>query len=192
MKTVKEKLYNYEQQPPDKIWVTVRNRISGAKTIEFKPRRKRIRIIALSSAAAAIIALVIISTVFKTNPPENPLNPAQTTKILSPRQKEIMVKNYQALESIIQAPENKKLVTSREVSHSKDLKYITISGPEGEPVKISPKVATLIISADGGNPPRPVWNQKINKWQHIMLTNNITPTSGNLIDIIQKASNTIE
>ena len=79
-----------------------------------------------------------------------------------------------------------------EVSHSEDLKYITISGPEGEPVKISPKVATLIISADGENPPKPVWNQKINKWQHIMLTNNITPTSGNLIDIIQKASNTIE
>ncbi|MBN9349698.1 MAG: hypothetical protein J0H55_03355 [Chitinophagaceae bacterium] len=192
MKTVKEKLYNYEQRPPDEIWVNVRDRISGAKTIEFKPHRKQIRIIALSSAAAAIIALVIISTVFKTNPIENPLNPAQTTKSLSPRQKEIMVKNYQALESIIKAPENKKLVTSMEVSHSEDLKYITISGPEGEPVKISPKVATLIISADGENPPKPVWNQKINKWQHIMLTNNITPTSGNLIDIIQKASNTIE
>ena len=71
-------------------------------------------------------------------------------------------------------------------------KYITIAGPEGQPVKISAKVATLILSADKEYPPKPVWNSKIDKWQQIMLSNTISPTSSGMMDMFQMVSNNME
>ena len=67
-------------------------------------------------------------------------------------------------------------------------KYLTIAGPECEPVKISPKVATLIESTDNEYPPKPVWNKKIEKWQEIMLGSTLSPTSTNLLDVVQLSS----
>ena len=88
-------------------------------------------------------------------------------------------------------PEEKKLLafhSQKKTGQSK--KYITIAGPEGQAVKISPKAATLILSADNDYPPNPVWNKKINKWKQIMLSNTMSPTSTSLVDILLLAANT--
>ena len=61
-------------------------------------------------------------------------------------------------------------------------------GPEGQPVKISTKAATLIVSADDEYPPKPVWNKKIEKWKQIMLSSTLSPTSTNLLEIVQVPS----
>lgn len=194
MKTVKDKLYNFEQQPPEEIWDNINSGIDVRKVININANRKRTRIIALTSAAAAVIIIILISTIFNKKLSEGNLTAHQSEKenfsaISHDDSAEI---NYEALKTIIQSPQSKKLVAVEQVSNTDNLKYITISGPGGEPVKISPKVATLIISADKENPPKPIWSREIGKWQKLMLFNNITPTSANLMTIIQKASNSIE
>ena len=64
-------------------------------------------------------------------------------------------------------------------------RYITIEGPQGEPVKVSSKMATLIDSSDNKVPPKPSWNKKINEWREIMKGNTLAPTPGNFLDIIE-------
>jgi hypothetical protein len=98
--------------------------------------------------------------------------------------------NQKILETIIHNPPEKKEIIAKDLtkeSHGK--KYLTVAGPEGQPVKISPKVATLIVSADHEFPPKPVWSKKIDKWKKIMLSSTISPTSANLVDLIQVAAN---
>jgi len=63
--------------------------------------------------------------------------------------------------------------------------YITIAGPEGQPVKVSEKAAALIESSDEKIPPHTVWNKKINKWRDIMKANTLAPTPGNFLDIVE-------
>ena len=64
-------------------------------------------------------------------------------------------------------------------------KYITISGPQGQPVKISSKAASLIVSSDDQNPPNPVWSDKVNKWKDIMKANTLSPATANFLDIVE-------
>ena len=82
----------------------------------------------------------------------------------------------------------KKEIIAKNQNPKNIKKYLTVANPEGQPVKISPKVATLIISADHGFPPKPVWNKKISKWQKIMLSSTVLPTSANLIDLVKLAA----
>ena len=94
------------------------------------------------------------------------------------------------LKSIINNPQEKREIVSKE--SNPDIitkKYLTVAGPEGQPIKISPKVATLIISADNEYPPKPVWSKEIRKWQKIMLSSTIPPTSANFVDMVQLAAN---
>jgi hypothetical protein len=63
--------------------------------------------------------------------------------------------------------------------------YITIEGPQGQPIKVSTKMATLIDSSDNKVPPKPSWNKKINEWREIMKGNTLAPTPGNFLDIIE-------
>ncbi len=190
MKTVQEKLYNYEQEPPEGLWDKISLKVPGGKTIPISSSRKRTRIVAFSTAAAAVITILVISFIFTNKPEETPDASGIAKASVTPR--DSIKENYQLLETIIKAPENKKMVAIHNVEEKNNLKYFTIEGPGGEPVKISPKVASLIVSADGEFPPKPVWDEKINKWQHIMLTNSASPTSANLLDIIQKASGVTE
>ncbi len=187
MKTVQEKLYNYEQEPPAGLWDKINHQVASGKTIPINKVRRHTRIVAFSTAAAAVIVILVISFVFTNKSGNNQADSptvAKTTSTPSDSVKE----NYQLLEAIIKAPENKKMVAIHNVEEKNNLKYFTIEGPGGEPVKISPKVASLIVSADGEYPPKPVWDKKIDKWQHIMLTNSVAPTSTNLLDIIQRAA----
>ena len=190
MKTIKEKLSHYEQTPPPAVWEHIFSELSGGEIVPFNNSRNKTRIIAMSTAAAAIAILLIINFVFIKNPHQANDQPSLSATSATPP--DSMEENYELLESIIKAPENQKLVALHHAEENNNIKYFTIEGPGGEPVKISPKVATLIISADGEFPPKPVWNEKINHWQHIMLTNNVAPTSTNLIDILQQAATTRE
>ena len=64
-------------------------------------------------------------------------------------------------------------------------RYITIEGPQGQPVKVSSKMATLIDSSETKVSSKPVWNKKINEWREIMKSNTLTPTPGNFLDIVE-------
>lgn len=63
--------------------------------------------------------------------------------------------------------------------------YITIEGPQGQPVKVSSKMSLMIDSSNDKVPPKPIWNKKINEWREIMKGNTLAPTPGNFLDIIE-------
>ena len=63
--------------------------------------------------------------------------------------------------------------------------YITIEGPQGQPVKVSSKMTALIDSSNEKIPPKPIWNKKINEWREIMKGSTLAPTPGNFLDIIE-------
>lgn len=194
MKTVKEKLYSYEETPPAEAWNAIAGAIGQSKIVPMRAKR---RTVFFAIAAAAVICFLAINFIFfnQSDGDHSPQD-TQTTALTadnSSTQKDSIKKNNEVLEKIIKAPESKKLVASSNLS---DLgfhkKYITVCGPEGQPVKISPKAATLIVSANNEYPPKPVWDKKIDKWQHIMLTNSLSSSATNLMDIIQEASNSME
>ncbi len=190
MQNFKNKLYHYETPPPEEIWEQIAEELQNEKVINLYSHRKSKFLFYGATAAASVVIIFVGSLFFKKNKESN-----STANIESPREllaekiKDSINLNQKILESIIHNPQEKKEIISKDLSENKTKKYLTVANPEGQPVKISPKVATLIISADHEFPPKPVWNKKIDKWQKIMLASTISPTSVNFIDLIQLAAN---
>ena len=191
MSSFKNKLYDYEAAPPGHIWQKIREELQDQKVVSINNHRKS-KTYYLAIAAASLVIIFIGSLFFKTNKPTNSTaNVSSNSKAISPEQmKDSIVLNRKILESIIHNPKEKQEIVSNDLQATNiPKKYITISGPEGQPVKISPKVATLIVSADHEFPPKPIWSQKIEKWKKIMLSSTVSTTSAGLADLIQVASN---
>ena len=192
MQNFKERLYNYEETPPAEVWdhisADLDNKSSGLIPVTRLRRRSKFIFYGLTAAAALII--IFISSVLFNKSTEN-VNPgtspsARTENVASQKIKDSLNLNNKTLEAIIKASKDKNLLAKNyESPLLKAKKYITIAGPEGQPVKISPKVATLIESADNEYPPKPVWSKKIDKWKEIMLNTTISLSSSSLLDIAQ-------
>ena len=194
MQTFKNKLYNYEASPPEGMWDKIKGELENEKTGKVKYLIRRSKFVVYTLSAAASLAIIFTGIyIFTKNKDARSVAEAPEVKIdklLSQKAKDSIALNHQILETIINLPEEKKLLAFHDRSDAGQLKkYITIAGPEGEAVKISPKAATLILSADNDYPPKPVWNKKINKWKQIMLSNTMPPTSTSLVDILLLAAN---
>ena len=186
MEDLKNKLYNYEAQPPEQAWHIISRSIQTKKPENVTGHRQS-KIFFYSAAAAACIVLILFGSVFIRHQRKNPLSAEKSVAVAGENLKDSMKLNHQILESIIKSPKEKQELIANSIE-SFTKKYLTVSGPEGQPVKISPKVATLIVYADNEFPPRPVWSNKICKWQEIMLSSTIAPTSANLVDLMQMAA----
>lgn len=186
MEDYKNKLLNYQETPPADIWNKISNELNDEKAIQIPGLRRKSKLLFYGLTAAASLVIIFLSTVlFNKNQEDKsivkaPVNIEQTATT----NKDSIELNQQMLEKIIETPDKKLLASN----FRNPKKYITIAGPEGEPVKISAKAATLIVSADNDYPPKPVWNKKIDKWKKIMLSNTSTPTATNLVDILQSAA----
>ena len=186
MEDYKNKLLNYQETPPADIWNKISNELNDEKVIQIPGLRRKSKLLFYGLTAAASLVIIFLSTVlFNKNQEDKsivkaPANIEQTATT----NKDSIELNQQMLEKIIETPDKKLLASN----FRNPKKYITIAGPEGEPVKISAKAATLIVSADNDYPPKPVWNKKIDKWKKIMLSNTSTPTATNLVDILQSAA----
>lgn len=197
MQNFKNKLYNYETPPPEGIWSNIVEQLDEEKVIKMPGLRRRSKFLFYGLTAAASLIIIFMSSLFF-NKPQETIPGAQNAVLsvdmnLSQQTKDSINLNHQLLETIINSPKDKKLLASNNVKHEGLIKkYITIAGPEGQPVKISPKVATLIVSADNEYPPKPVWNKTIDKWQQIMLTSTLSSTSTNLMDIMQLSAGNVE
>jgi hypothetical protein len=196
MEDFKNKLYNYESTPPEGAWSHIASELKEGKVIKMpavKTQGKRNKFIFYGFTAAASLIIIFISTFFfnknKTVKPVAEVPASGTKQVSTLTTKDSAALNYQILEKIINTPQDKKLLASNfEKRSDNGKKYITIAGPEGQPVKISRKAATLIISADNENPPKPVWNKKIEKWKQLMLNNTSSPTATSLVDMLELAS----
>ena len=193
MENFKNRVYNYEITPPPEIWEKIADELNNEKVVEIRGLRRRSKFLFYGLTAAASLVIIFLTGLLLNRNKE--LKPAANTsafqvdRLFPDEVKDSIELNYKILEAIINTPPDKKLIASNFDKHSLySKKYITVEGPEGQPVKISTKAATLILSADDEFPPEPVWNKKIDKWKQIMLSNTMPPTSSNLVDIVLLAA----
>ena len=197
MQNFNKRLYNHEATPPPEIWNNISAEL-GSKSPKAFPvpgLRKKSKFIFYGLTAAASLVIIFVSSVLfnktgelnKTKENINANNPSSVTSgnVIPQKVKDSLFLNNKTLEEIIKSSKNKNQLGKYESSETNNKKYLTIQGPECQPVKISPKVATLIESADNEYPPKPVWSKKINKWEQIMLSSTFSPTSTSLLDIAQ-------
>lgn len=192
MQDFKNKLFNYETPPPEKIWDSIVEELNSEKVIKMYGYRKNKFLFYGATAAASIIIIFVGSLFFNKNKVSNSSSTAisNANKLTAQKLKDSIKLNQQILKSIINNPHEKQEIIAEDPGKGNATKkYLTVAGPEGQPVKISPKVATLIISADNENPPKPVWSNEIRKWQQIMLSSTISTTSVNFINLVQLAAN---
>ena len=191
MQNFKNKLYNYETPPPGEIWQQINTELQNERIVNIPRYKKSKSFYYLAVAAASLVIIFIGSFFFKNNTKDHSSAAFSSAKIVSPeKMKDSMVLNHKMLESIIHSPKEKHEIVLNDLKAANlPKKYITVAGPEGKPVRISPKVATLIIAADNEFPPKPTWSKKVDKWQKIMLSSTISPTSAGLADLVQDVSN---
>ena len=194
MKDFKHKLYDYESTPPKSVWDNIVTELDNTEKsiIQIPGFRKRSKYIFYGLTAAASLLIIFISTLFfeKKNSVDDKQVASSHHKTLDSQANKSMNEslNNKTLKSIIESSKDKSSAGENNIAGIHQKKYITIAGPEGQPVKISSKVATLIVSANNDYPPRPVWDKKINKWKEIMLSSTVSPTATNLLDIAQLSS----
>lgn len=191
MEDFKNKLYHFEATPPEEAWNQIAEELQNKKLIMLHGKRRSSFLFYGATAAASVVIIVVGSLFFKKNQPVNRVANVTTKQndLLAQKIEDSINLNQQLLETIIQNPPAKKEIIAKDLSKKNNgKKYLTVAGPEGQPVKISPKVATLIVSADHEFPPKPVWSKKIDKWKKIMLSSTISPTSVNFADLIQLAA----
>ncbi|MBS1738140.1 MAG: hypothetical protein JSS98_16270 [Bacteroidetes bacterium] len=191
MEKFNKRLFDFQAKPPAFIWENISDSLKERNY--HQPINRNGKIAVWIAAAAACIVILIVSVFYKPNGNKSHNTVSAIFKPVQGSHQDSMALNNNLLEKIINTPESQKLIAYNHLTadgHTK--KYITISGPEGQPVKISSKAATLIISADGEYPPKPVWNKKIDKWKKIMLNSTLSPTSTSLVDILQSSNNPVE
>ncbi len=191
MEKFNKRLYDFEEDPPVFLWENISVSLGEKNNIHIMNKRRSGMI--WIAAAAACVVFLIVGIFFKSNGDKVHNTVSAIVKPLPSSHQDSIIVNKSLLEKIINTPESQKLVAFNSLTqegHSK--KYITIAGPEGQPVKISSKVATLILSADNEYPPKPVWDKKIEKWKQIMLNSTLSPTSTSLVDILQSSNSSME
>ncbi len=195
MPDFKQKLYNYESTPPKSIWDNIVAELDNnaeKKVVQIPSFRRKYRFLFYALTAAASLLIIFVSSLFfekKNKTPDQQIASSSTNTTDS--QANVAANdslNNKTLKLIIESSKDKSLAGEMNSNPNESKKYITIAGPEGQPIKISSKVATLIVSANNDYPPRPVWDKKINKWKEIMLSSTISPTATNLLDIVQLSS----
>lgn len=207
MGDIKNMMYNYETTPPVGVWESIAAELDSdlAKVIPITRRSNK----TLYYLAAAAVAIILFCLVFFTNQfsksdeklitsSENKSDTLNNVLITVPTNEKIIVKNNNESQSQDRSEKNqtaKKQI--REVIKSTNLnndnqiadntasRYITIEGLQGQPVKVSSKMATLIDSSETKTASKPIWNKKINEWREIMKVNTLAPTTRNFLDIIE-------
>lgn len=198
MQDFKNRLYNYEDEPPAEIWENINAELNSdvQKVFSMSLLRRKSKLIFYGLTAAASLIIIFLSSVLFNKSGENqqpktatPVAELQQNNLASKKIQDSITLNNKILDDIIKSSKNKNLlVQNYENPLTKEKIYITIAGPEGRPVNISTKVATLIVSVNNDYPPKPVWNKKIEKWKKIMLGSTLSSTPTDLLDIAQVAS----
>lgn len=185
MQHLKDKIFDYESTPPAVNWEKIALALDG-NTGVTRVTAKRNILFYFTAAACALIAVLAIAFYFT--------GPSKKTYDIAGKQP----RGYMANDKENSALVEDKITVPETTSENDDItasgngtttvsaakKYITITGPGGQPVKISPKAAMLIAALNDQNPMNPVWNDQIKKWKSIMMANVLVPTPTNFLDIV--------
>ena len=170
MQNLKDKMYNYEVTPPLENWQIIVNSLDESRTAKSLLFKKRNKSFYLSLSAAAAVIILVFSVIFWKN---NYSGGKSDDKITVPNT------------SFNNSRSNKNNTALENATDHDSKKYITITSPQGECVKISSKAAKLIVSSDDQNPPKAVWSAKVNKWKDIMESNVFAPATANFLDVVE-------
>jgi hypothetical protein len=193
MQDFKKRLYDFEEVPPEGVWKKIYKKINEEKkkVVPFNQFRKKSKLYFYFFTAAGSLVIIFAGTFLSNKSTENSkgnsgISLAGKSQNSSAENTDSIDQHYEMPENIINAKKDENLLahTLEKSYKNGKKKYMTIAGPEGKPVKISSKVATLIESTDKEFPPRQVWNDQIAKWKQIMLNSTASPTSGDLVDIL--------
>ncbi len=206
MDDVKNKMYNYETTPPDGVWKAIAAELdrNDAKVIPMGKKKNR----TFYYLAAASVAVIIFCVIYFTNKSSKSTDENYTTSsekipvdtgvknntfITVPIEEKTTAKNndlpakHKIEKDNTNQKQNKEI--QKEINYNQvatnTSRYITVEGPQGQPVKINSKMATLIDSSETKISSKPIWNKKINEWREIMKANTLAPTPGNFLDIIE-------
>ena len=199
MQTLKDKMYNYEVTPPKQSWDIIAGSLPGpGKNEDQFPAKKTNKTFYYSLSAAAAVAIIVFSLVFwvdNSNKKSNETSVSSANlnngtnndnRLTLHNDDKITVPKFSTEDEIsnnaTSVKDKNQLKEMTVASNTK--KYITITGPQGKPVNISYKAASLIVSSDNQNPSKPVWSDKVNKWKDIMKANILAPTTANFLDIV--------
>lgn len=178
MEKAREKLYEYSVEPPNMVWEAIRKELN--REIKVVSMQSRPRILKYFLAAAAALVILFFGKIFfnQNNSGIQKGNEPSVVNVFGSEVSDSLKSNKRALELIVEGKTLPNELTTK--------KYMVISGPQGEPVKISGKAAQLILSIDGEYPPRPVWDKKIEEWKQIMLSSTFTSSPAELMDVLQQ------
>lgn len=208
MDDVKNKMYNYESTPPEGVWEAIAMELdrNEAKVIPLN-KKKNYTYYYIAAASVAVIIFSLIFFMNKSSSPDENLftsndNPGDTVidnLIMTVPVDEKTTARIN--DTAVLLTQNKSPKGGPNQKETNDIKgndptdshlianntprYIIIEGPQGQPVKISSKMATLIDSSETRIATKPIWNKKINEWREIMKSNTLAPTPGNFLDIIE-------
>lgn len=198
-------MYNYETTPPEGVWNAIATELEKqeAKVIPIiKKRNYRFYYVAAASAALIIFCLVFFTNRYSKTPGQ--LVTSDKTEIDTGTNNNVMM--TVPVEEKIKERRNGELSTQKtqkvgpkdsrykyvkpedstgDLLANNTPRYITIEGPQGQPVKISSKMATLIDSSETKISSKPIWHKKIDEWREIMKVNTLAPTPGNFLDIVE-------
>lgn len=214
MDNVKIRMYNYEATPPKGVWEAISAELDSneAKVIPIS-KKKTNAIYYIAAASVALIVFCFIFFNNRSSKTANEQIITSSNNIQSdtgvnnnfimtvPLEEKSILKNNTDNDGRIVAQnkhqkggfdqeQNKQVRQNNDtidntILASNTSRYITIEGPEGQPVKVSSKMATLIDSSETKVSTKPIWHKKINEWREIMKGNTLAPTPGNFLDIVE-------
>lgn len=208
MDDVKNKMYHYESTPPEGVWEAIATELdrNEAKVIPLN-KKKSYTYYYIAAASVAIILFSLIFFMNKSSSTDEKIFTSNDTPNDTVVDNLIMtvpvdekttasINDTAVLLSQNKSPKggpNQKETNDTKEKYPADShliannapRYITIEGPQGQPVKISSKMATLIDSTETRIATKPIWNKKIDEWREIMKSNTLAPTPGNFLDIIE-------
>lgn len=192
MQSFRNRLYNFESPAPKDLWTGIVRELDKEQLPQISKKGKT-RVLYYALAAAAALVIIFMSNLFfNQQSSKSPLANQVTTETVNSQNlvnPDSVKTNKEVLESIIQSPKPNTSITNNPKVESGSKKYVTISGPEGQPIKISRKAASLIVSIDNEYPPKPVWDKKIEQWKQMMLSSTTVSTAEGLMDMLQAANN---
>ena len=208
MDDLKNRMYNYEATPPAGVWNAIVTELDGneAKVIPLKKKKNN----TFYYVAAASVVLILFSVIYfanrssksneqfvsstdKANDTSVSNNlimtvPAEDKSIAKNSDNANLPKQNKSQKGVPNQDQPKDRVNNNDsnlLANNTATRYITIEGPQGQPVKISSKMASLIDSSETKVLTKPVWHKKIDEWKEIMKTNTLAPTPGNFLDIVE-------
>ncbi len=176
MDKLKERMYDYEVTPPEDVWKGITTELDkGSKIIPITKEKNTNNKLIYFLAAAACIAALIFSAVWFISSRKNetkeyssvPVNTKQdpvfketndvSEKITAPKKVEKntlgknntdLVKNMAPKKQPLKSQNSTPVTNVDAAVIETPNTYITIAGPEGQPVKVYSKMASLIESSD--------------------------------------------